>query len=207
MRLGKPVLLLAWLGLLALMALFGYGMLRLGRWTITGLAALNPEIVAAVIATLGTVLAGVAAVILAQRWTKDREIAEAHRPQKVKLYSTFIKGVIDILLRFKGNPAQQKKLAADKQIQKFFTDFTTDLILWGGPSVIRSYMAFRAAGASESQDVILRMDDVFRAIRRDLGHNNWGLSRGDLIKIFLTDPDRLDELLEKRGRDIEQVSA
>lgn len=202
----KFLRILLWVVSVATTVVLGYGILRLVNWIVQGLLALNAEIAAAIIATLGTVLAGVTAVIISQRWAKHREIAEAHRPQKVELYSTFIKGVMDLVLRLRDDPQQKAKATADKKIQKFFTDFTTDLILWGGPHVIQTYLRFRAAGASEYPDVILYMDDVFRAIRRDLGHSNWGLSRGDLVKSFLTDPEQLDALLEKRGRDF-QVSA
>jgi hypothetical protein len=34
-------------------------------------------------------------------------------------------------------------------------------------------------------------------MRKDLGLSNWGLSRGDLIKMLLTDPESLDALIKK----------
>ena len=43
--------------------------------------------------------------------------------------------------------------------------------------------------------MLLIMDDIMQAMRKDLGLSNWGLVRGDLMKMFLTDPETLDKML------------
>jgi hypothetical protein len=67
------------------------------------------------------------------------------------------------------------------------------VIVWGSPAVIRAYAAFRNTGASP--DIVLRLDDLMQAMRKDLVNRNWTLNRGDLIKLFITDPEKFDELM------------
>ena len=67
-------------------------------------------------------------------------------------------------------------------------------MLWGSPGVLSAYNSFRAAG--EDPKVILLVDDLLQAMRKDLGLSNWGLGRGDLMKMLLTDPEKVDEILK-----------
>jgi hypothetical protein len=39
---------------------------------------------------------------------------------------------------------------------------------------------------------------VLQAIRKDLGNSNFGLERGDAIKILLSSPEELDDLKKER---------
>jgi len=71
-------------------------------------------------------------------------------------------------------------------------------MLWGSPKVLNAYTAFRKAGQEENPQVIILVDDILRAMRRDLGLSNWGLQRGDLVKMLLTDPEKVDAMLKER---------
>ena len=151
------------------------------------------QVAAAIIAATGTVLAGVAAVIFSQQRAKSREIAESQRPQKIDLYNGFIRKMIAFLIKFKDAKGTARKIADDKELQNFFLDFTSQVILWGSPDVIRKYAAFRRAGNAQGSEVILAMDDLLKSMRADLGNRSWTLQRGDLVKLLLTDPEKLDE--------------
>ena len=76
----------------------------------------------------------------------------------------------------------------------FFVSFTRDLIVWGSPGVIKAYENFRR-GSSSSSVVLFLVDDILREIRRDLGNSNWGIKKGDLIKLFSKDPEELDRVV------------
>lgn len=151
------------------------------------------QVSAAIIAATGTVLAGVAAVIFSQQRAKSREIAESQRPHKIEVYNGFIRKMIAFLIKFKDTKGTARKIADDKELQKFFMEFTSQVILWGSPDVIRKYAAFRRAGDAKGSETILAMDDLLRSMRADLGNRGWTLQRGDLVKLLLTDPEKLDE--------------
>ena len=38
------------------------------------------------------------------------------------------------------------------------------------------------------------MDNVLKAIRKDLGNSNFGLQVGDSVKVFLRDPSEVDTM-------------
>jgi hypothetical protein len=161
------------------------------------LSTQQEQVVAAGVAAIGTVLAAVAAVVYSQQRSKSREITEAHRPKKIELYNSFIRTMIDTLIKHKGATTSGRDLAEDEDFKKFFFDFTSQVILWGSPRVIRKYSDFRTHGEKQAGHIVLIVDDLMRAMRKDLGNSNWTLQRGDLIKLLLTDPEKLDELAKK----------
>lgn len=154
------------------------------------------DVASAIIAAAATILAGIGAVIFSQQRTKTREIAESHRPKKVELYTKFVKKVMEVMQKSKEENSDDS-LIEDAGLQQFFEEFTTDLILWGSPSVIRAYHKFRKDSTSGDAEIniVAVMDDVMRTMRKDLGHSDWTLQRGEIIKLFLRDPEELDNVL------------
>lgn len=157
--------------------------------TLSWITKQESQIATAIIAFAGSVVA----VIISQQRSKSREIAEAHRPKKIKLYIGFITTMVKMLRKHKGSaPAA---LEGDKEIEDFFYQFTSEVVLWGSSDVLYHYARFRNPDRIGNPNTILIMDDIMQAMRKDLGLSNWGLSRGDLMKMFLTDPEALDELI------------
>ncbi|MEM6854345.1 MAG: hypothetical protein AAF593_08050 [Planctomycetota bacterium] len=155
------------------------------------ISSLESDLAAAIIAASATVLAGFGAVILSQQRTKIREINESHRPKKIELYSRFVSMVMDAMHKYKDNP--EADIAEDAEVLEFFKEFTSDLVLWGSASVIQEYEKFRRASRSgEGLNIVLLMDQVIRAMRKDIGHSDWTLKSGDIVKAFLSDPSELD---------------
>lgn len=151
------------------------------------------QVAGAIIAAGATVFAGLGAVVFSQQRTKTREIAEAHRPKKIDLYTRFIKKVMHVIHNHDAS-RPKNALVADEELRKFFHDFTTDLALWGSAGVIRAYGKFkRVSEATGSATTVLAMDDLIRAMRKDLGHSDWLLQQGEVIKTFLRDPTELDK--------------
>ena len=168
-----------------------YGLYRGAIILLPTLRSLDPEVLAAIIATVGTVVAAVGTVVYSQARTKQKEIAEAHRPQKVKVYSAFMDALVDLLRKTKRG--ELDNIAEDEDFVERFLHFKRDLIVWGSPGVISAYREFedRALEGSARQRV-LRMDKILREIRKDLGNKTWNLQHGALIQMFLN--DRIDEI-------------
>ncbi len=74
-------------------------------------------------------------------------------------------------------------------------ELTPDLIAWGTDEVIASWISFRKAGLNPNKEnpkeILLAFDDFLRAIRKDLGHSDEHLKKGDLLRIFIKDIDSL----------------
>lgn len=174
---------------------------------------LDPQTLAALIATSGTIIVGIVAVIIGQQITKKREIQESHRPHKIKIYEEFMKKLSEMLASQKQGKSKLGQRRNDElhqksidEMGKYFVRFTREIIIWGSPKVIRAYTNFRAMGTlkERSPQILLKADDMFRKFRKDLGNSNRGLSKGELIKLFLTNPKDIDDLLA--GKNIKSGS-
>lgn len=157
----------------------------------------DKQVVAAMIATTGTLFAALATVLYSQRRSKERDIAEAHRPQKVELYKRFMEMLIAVLKLSKDEKLEGITTGLPNDgLQEFFYEFTRDIIVWGSPEVIQAYKKFRTNDEQGHALALFLVDDLLRAIRLDLGNSNKGLSRGDLVKLFLRDPEEVDKMAE-----------
>lgn len=175
-----------------LIALVAYGLYQGALSTQRMLMGLNEEISVAIIAASATFLVSVATVVYNQRKTTMREIDNSHRPQKIEIYKKFMdKAVLKVLRDSSAGKTHTEEFR--KEMEDLFFSFTGDIIVWGSPEVIRAYSAFRSSGGSA--DVLLRVDDLLQAMRKDLGNRNVSLKRGDLIKLFITDPEKLDNVV------------
>jgi len=165
---------------------------------LTKAAGLNANVLAAIIGAVVSVFA----VIFSQKRLKEREIAAAHRLKKNEAYSKFGDLVSSLV-------ATTKDASEFETTVEHWSSFSNNLILWGSPSVIKSFHALRkyladvAKKERRTQDddprSLLYLDDVFFEIRKALDLDNSGLKSGDLIKIYLSDPEELDRIiLEKK---------
>ncbi len=185
--------------LLSIASFLALGLILFGSYLIlkqliSEINALDPNVVASLIVALAAVFG----YLYNQRKSKLREISEAHRLQKVNLYKGFMDLIVDILMETKKeefDKTHKEELSAN--LEKKFIDFTRDLILWGSPEVIKTFKKFReSSGLAPSPKIIVFVDDILLAMRKDLGHSNFGLKKGDLIKLFLKDPHELDRILK-----------
>lgn len=183
-------------------------------------AKADKEITVAIVAAAGTILASVVVVSITQYNAKVMEVAEAHRLKKIEVYSEFGDLVFSIFRMIKiperSDLADEEKPAllakAQADLEDRYSSFSKKLLLWGSPEVINSWLEFMARSRSIDSEAssddstrmailnLLYMDDVFRAMRRDLELSNSGLGEGDLVKAFLTDPHMLDSVIGTRRR-------
>jgi hypothetical protein len=160
------------------------GVIAVGRW----LLALNPQLSGPVVAGI----IGFASLIYVQWHSKTREIQQSHRPQKIEVYNEFF----EILARFLKNPGDRDDIEEGElppEMRDQFWNLNRGLIVWGSPRVIRAWLRFRRlSGEQSGPETLLLMDEVLQAMRADLGNRNFGLARGDAVKVFLSDPQELD---------------
>lgn len=185
---------------LALVAGIGYGIYAGARALMFGVIGLDANIATAIVAASAMVIVSLITIVYNQRKTKEREIRESQRPQKIELYKRFMDEAVVSSMRLAGKRSDKSIDDEDvqKEIEEFFFKFTGDIIVWGSPKVIKAYIAFRAS--ADQKHNILKLDDMLRAIRHDLGNSNRGLGRGELLGLFLTDPQELKKLMESETK-------
>lgn len=151
-------------------------------------------------AAVATILATVGAVVVGKYLEKRHEIASQHRAQKIDFYKEFLKDWFDLLQDYpkKGNtPGSGKARSLQQRAVDLIGRTARDLILWGNREVIASFLTVRDFAASteaashSDPKILLYFEDFLLAVRSDLGHTNRGLKRGDLLRLFITDVDKI----------------
>lgn len=145
---------------------------------------------ASVAAALTTAILGLLGLWYAQWHSKSRDIAENHRESKIEVYTIFF----DIVEKFQNGKIKDEELGEGELpdwLREDFRKLNRGLILWASPGVISAWLKFRAISDSGKGNILLAMDEMYKAIRKDLGNSNFGLRIGDLIRIGLKNPDDL----------------
>ncbi|WP_210330354.1 hypothetical protein [Aliikangiella sp. G2MR2-5] len=179
------------LGLIILAALV-YG----GYWIVVEcialLSKLQKEVLAALIGAMATVFAGIAAVIISQKQSKQRDIDESHRPKKVEIYKKFLDAVSGLMAAQNENVT--KKGMTDQELVDYLVEFKSELLLWGSPLVIKRQLEFEEV-SRKNGNIFTAVNNLYKAIREDIGLSNKGLNSHELVKMYLSDPGELDEIL------------
>lgn len=156
---------------------------------LTFLENANPSVSAAVVGAMATVLVGVGGALYTQAQIKKREIEEAHRKKKVELY----KGFLDMVAKMTAEQNDNVSLEppSPQELVDFMVEFKTNVVLWGSPKVINAQLNFQKVSESGG-NVLYAVDDLYKAIREDIGLSNRGLDKRQLVKMYLRDPSELD---------------
>ena len=178
---------------LILSVIIGYGVFYVLMSLYELLAALKPEVLAAIISAVVTAFAGIAAVMIGQRQSKQRDIDESHRSKKVEIYKGFLDAVSGIMA--KGNENVTKNGLSDQELIDYLVEFKTDIILWGDPNVIKRHLEFEVAASQDTSKIFIAVDNLYKSIREDIGLSNKKLNNYELVRMYLKDPTELDEII------------
>ncbi|MBU1217131.1 hypothetical protein KJ870_10265 [bacterium] len=172
-----------------LVAAIGYILWLILGYLFHTLIGLGKEVTAAAI----TALLGLFGILYVQWNSKAKQIADSHRPAKIEVYETFF----DIVEKFMTNDNTEnldpESEDFPEELRKQFMKLSRGMIVWASPQVIKAWSKFREeAGSRTPADTLLAVDEVLQAIRKDLGNSNFGLSRGDVVKLYLKNPSEVD---------------
>ena len=146
----------------------------------------NPTVGAGVIAAAATVLVSVISVLVAKRLEFRANVDKEHREKKAPFYEEMVRFIFRI--------AFAQKLGVDpvteqEMVQKM-AEFTENLVVWGSDDVIDAWFKFRNRSINSGDSgvaVIFEIENLVLAIRRDLGHQNKGLTKGKILGLFIND--------------------
>lgn len=159
---------------------------------IDSLISTNSKISAVIIGAMTTILVGITVTIITQRQIKLREIAEAHRKKKVEIYQKFI-SIVSLLIVSKNDQVTMKA-PTEQELIDYMVNFQTDILLWGSPKVIKAQLEFKRVSAGSGGNILMAVNNLYKAIREDIGLSNTGLNNLELVKLYLKDPSELDKL-------------
>lgn len=169
---------------------------KIGAFFVKSLIATDPRFSASIIGAMATTIVGISATIITQTQIKSREVEEAYRTKKVEIYEGFLNTIASVLMGVNNDVSL--KAPSQQELVDYLVKFKTDILLWGSPEVIKCQLSFELA-AKEKKDVFIAVDNLYKAIRKDLGLSNQGLNNYELIKMYLKDSQELDQIIASKN--------
>jgi len=168
---------------------------------------LRTGVAAGVLTASATVLISVITLVASQRADRRKLIEQSVRERKVPLYDELIGFWMATL--FMADQLSEDEMAA--RWQKFNGESLHTLILWMSEPVIGAYNRMREVGLRNvesgntegSPEAVFAFEDLLIAVRKDLGHSNAGIERGDLLRLWINDVD--ESLINQTPTDPEPV--
>lgn len=137
----------------------------------------DPQVAGPIAGAIGVV----AVAVLQRRWEKRQELERLRRAQMAPIYEQLIS-----IVKTTGG---QETATAD-----FFQDFSTKLVLYGPPPIIKSWNAFRTLEMPKDMTdptYLLTYEQLLFLMRKDLGHDDTTLMPGDLLRVYVNDFDEM----------------
>jgi len=162
-------------------------------WMIIGLihlfSTLQKEVIASIIAVTGTILVSVFSVTATKYYERKRIIDQEIRNKKIPMYESFVEFWFKVL----NNQKLDGKPISEKEMMGFFIGFTQQIMVWGSDSVIKKWSEFRLKLSSLpgkqnfDYSLLFEFEALLLEIRKDTGHKNKKLLKGDLLGLFIND--------------------
>ena len=159
---------------------------------IGSMKSIDEKTSATIIAGMFTFFAGLTAVLVTQKQIRDREVAEAHRSKKISIYTGFIKTASSLVAG--SNKNLDIKAPSEKELVHFLFQYKQDILLWGSPKVIKAQLNFEKMSGQGSNKTLLAVNDIYMAMREDIGLSNYGINDYELVKLSLSDPSEMDSI-------------
>lgn len=150
---------------------------------VVSLQASDPSIKAGLIGLFGVLTVA----IFTHYQTKKREIDARHFAEEREGYRHIIDLIFDSVMAVK----QDKPIEEGDMLQKMIP-FKKALIVWGRSEIISAWNNFEIQSATNPtpSEMIAEMENVLRALRKDLGHNDTQLRMGSLSALILRAQDK-----------------
>ncbi|MBC7782752.1 MAG: hypothetical protein H7144_02850 [Burkholderiales bacterium] len=179
-----------WLGIfgLVLLGAIGYGCFIAVRAAFHVIDSMKSDIAMAIIAAGATVLVSILSILLGKVYEARERIQNQHREKKVPVYEELIQFISRVLSGEKIGTAPTQE-----EIIKF--GFNQKMMVWGADEVLLAWVKWlRAISDAEVLKAdplkgLFLYEELILAIRRDLGHKNKSLKRGDVLRLFVNDID------------------
>src|SRR6266702_554274 len=150
------------------------------------LSTINPSLAVGIIAAGSTVIVSVVSVLISKHLEQKTAIKNQQREKKIPIYEELLTFIFTLWRPIKDGTEPP----AEKEILDFMFNFTPKLIVWGSSEVVIKFAKFKSS-TQDPNTLIFSIEDIWLAIRKDLGHNDKNLSRGTLLGLIINDIDQL----------------
>lgn len=125
---------------------------------------------------------------------RKKEIEFQIRNKKIPIYEEFFQFYFKVVFNTKNKNG--KKLSEDDMIL-FFQQFNQKAIIWFPDNILISYINwkrelsyFSGNNTPENlKNLILKQEDLMKEFRKDIGHENKKISKGDISSLYVNGLD------------------
>jgi hypothetical protein len=164
-------------------------------WLIVKGAEEAPAVIAAVVAASSAI----AVAALGRYWTDSREATMRHRAEVAPIYEEFVERYFELMPKpwrgeKRARPEPGSPLSDQERDLADFTDrMTRKLLVSGSPTIVKAWVQYQETmrtlpvGGPDPVPGMVAFEDFLFALRRDVGHRDGHLARGDLLRTYLRD--------------------
>jgi len=150
-------------------------------------STLENQVAAAVVTVSVTALLSIGSLILSKHYEHMRDIRKELNVKKIPVYEE----LIDFSLKHQLAERAGKKKPSEQETIKFVAQLIPKLIIWADEDVMKSFLSFRDTAinnvAKPDPRILFIFEDILFKIRKDLGHKDKNLKKGDILGLFVTD--------------------
>jgi hypothetical protein len=146
------------------------------------LSSVNPSLAVGVIAAGSTIFVSVISVLISKHLEQKTIIKSQQREKKIPIYEE----LLAFLFKIWRGVKDEALMPSEGQIADFMFDFAPKLIVWGSDDVVTAFSKFRTDFQNPTI-LLFTLEELWLAIRKDLGHNNKGVTKGTLLGFIVND--------------------
>jgi hypothetical protein len=161
------------------------------RWALVEtFRGVNPSVAAAIVAAVATGLISLGTVVLQRRYERRQLIEREIREKKVDIYLRLVGLWFDIF-GLGEERSDEESTQAQERVASAMIKMTPELVTWASDPVLASWAHYRRrlVTGMDGHESLFMFEQVLMVIRRDLGHANKDLVRGDLLALWINDVD------------------
>jgi len=141
-----------------------------------------------------TISVSVVSVVIGKAYERKLVVERELREKKMPTYMAFVEHWFKTL--HAGRTAKKDAGVENGESAstiEFFVTFTQNVLMWGSDDVVARWSKLRRRFITEpnSVETFLEFEQLLLAMRRDTGHSNQGLARGDVLGLFVNDIENL----------------
>lgn len=152
-----------------------------------------------VVTALATVTTAIVTTLIAKNNDLRLQVRAEQKDSKVLIYEELTQFFFKIIFssKVKNKEVETEQKDQEGEIVEFLVNYTPKIIMWGSDEVLREFYLFRSKSVSAGSDpkkvteIIIKFEELLFSIRKDLGHKNRNLRKGNILGLFVNDYEKL----------------
>jgi len=152
-------------------------------------------LIISVVTAFATITTAIVTILITKNNELKLQIRTEQRDKKALIYEELTEFFFKMIFasKLENNEGQVITDSKENEIVEFLTSYTPKIIMWGSDEVLKEFYLFRNKSISiesnpnKVNSVIVKFEELLFSIRRNLGHKNKKLGKGNILVLFIND--------------------